>query len=161
MKLYEIDSEIQAIYDEIEANEGVLPDELETALNMLQMERTTKIDNIIKLYRNIAADETAIEVEITRLTKKLQSTVNRKQSVKNFLAYAIGEGNKFKNEIASVYWKSSESVQVPEDCEKLPEQYVRTKIEKSPDKKAIGEALKAGIVLEGCSIMHKTSIVVR
>ena len=87
MKLYEIDSAIQAVYDQIEQNEGVLPDELETALNDLQLERTTKISNIIKLMRNIDADITAIDVEISQLEKKLTAAKNRKQSVKNHLAY--------------------------------------------------------------------------
>ena len=64
MKLYEIDSAIQAVYDQIEQNEGVLPDELESALDGLQMERTEKIENIIKLLKNIDGDITKVEVEI-------------------------------------------------------------------------------------------------
>lgn len=160
MKLYEIDSAIQAVYDQIEQNEGVLPDELETALNDLQMERTTKISNIIKLMRNIDADITAIDVEISQLEKKLTAAKNRKQSVKNYLAYAIGEGNKFKDAIASCYWKESESVLCP-DASELPVKYVREKITKEPDKVAIKEALNKGEVIQGCSIMHKSTLVVK
>lgn len=160
MKLYEIDSAIQAVYDQIEQNDGVLPDELESELDGLQMERTAKISNILKLLKNIGSDETALEVEITLLEKKLKTVQNRKQSVKNYLAYAIGEGNKFKNEIASVYWKKSESVLCP-DVSFLPLKFVREKITKEPDKVAIKEALNKGEVIQGCSIMHKSTIVVR
>lgn len=160
MKLYEIDSAIQEVYDQIEQNEGVIPDELESQLDGLQMERAAKISNILKLLKNIGSDETALEVEITLLEKKLKAVQNRKQSVKNYLAYAIGEGNKFKNEIASVYWKKSESVLCP-DVSFLPLKFVREKITKEPDKVAIKEALNKGEVIQGCSIMHKSTIVVR
>jgi len=160
MKLYEIDTALQAIYDKIEQNEGVLPDELETELNGLQMEREHKIDNIIKLLKNIESDITALDVEITVLEKKLKAAENRKQSVRNFLACAIGEGNKYKNTIASVYWKESESVLVPE-VESLPLKFIREKVTKEADKKAIKEALESGEVIQGCSIMHRSTIVVR
>lgn len=160
MKLYEIDSALQAIYDKIEQNEGILPDELETELNGLQMEREHKIDNIIKLLKNIDSDITALDVEITVLEKKLKAAENRKQSVRNFLAYAIGEGNKYKNTIASVYWKESESLLVPE-VESLPLKFIREKVTKEADKKAIKEALESGEIIQGCSIMHKSTIVVR
>lgn len=160
MKLYEIDSAIQAVYDQIEQNEGVLPDELESALDGLQMERTEKIENIIKLLKNIDGDITKIDVEISLLEKKLNAAKNRKQSVKNFLAYAIGNGNKFKSPIASCYWKESESVLCP-DASELPVKYVREKITKEPDKVAIKEALNKGEVIQGCSIMHKSTLVVK
>lgn len=160
MKLYEIDSSIQAVYDQIEANEGVLPDELESALDGLQMERTEKIENIIKLLKNIDGDITKIEVEISLLEKKLKAAENRKQSVKNFLAYAIGDGNKFKSPIASCYWKETESVLCP-DASELPVKYVCEKITKKPDKVAIKDALNKGEVIQGCSIMHKSTLVVK
>lgn len=160
MKLYEIDSAIQAVYDQIEQNEGVLPDELESALDGLQMERAEKIENIIKLLKNIDGDITKIDVEISQLEKKLTAAKNRKQSVKNFLAYAIGNGNKFKSAIASCYWKETESVLCP-DASELPVKYVREKITKEPDKIAIKEALNKGEVIQGCSIMHKSTLVVK
>ena len=160
MKLYEIDSAIQAIYDEIEQNEGVLPDELENALNGLQMERTEKIGNILKLMRNIDSDVVSLEVEIACLQKKLKATENRKQSVKNYLAYAIGEGNKFKNEISSVYWKDSESVVVDESkVDKLPNEYKKVTVE--PRKTLLKDAIKHGSKFDGVEIVTKKSIVVR
>jgi Siphovirus Gp157 len=160
MKLYEIDSAIQAIYDEIEQNEGVLPDELESALNGLQMERTTKIGNVLKLLKNINGDITKLEVEANCLKKKLQSLENHKQSVKNYLAYAIGEGNKFKNEISSVHWTSSESVVVDEKkVDKLPDEYKKVIVE--PCKTLLKDAIKHGSKFEGVEIVTKKSIVVR
>ena len=158
MKLYDIDSEIQAIYDEIEANEGVLPDELETALNVLQMERTKKIENIVKLLKNIDGDETKLFVEIQCLQKKLQSLRNRKQSVRNFLAYAIGEGNKVKTSVASIYWMNTKST-IADDVEKIPEQYL--KITKEPKLTLIKAALESGEVIEGCHIVQNKSMVVK
>lgn len=159
MKLYEIDSAIQAIYDQIEQNDGVLPDELESALDGLKMERTTKIDNILKLLKNIDGDITKFEVEISCMGKKLKALENRKQSVRNYLAYAIGEGNTFKG-VSSVSWKESSSVQVP-DVQHIPLQYIREKVVKEPDKVSIREALESGVKIEGCSIVTKKSIVVR
>ena len=137
-----------------------MPDELECALDGLQMERTEKIENIIKLLKNIDGDITKVEVEISLLEKKLNAAKNRRQSVKNFLAYAIGNGNKFKSPIASCYWKESESVLCP-DASELPVKYVREKITKEPDKVAIKEALNKGEVIQGCSIMHKSTLVVK
>lgn len=160
MKLYEIDSAIQAVYDQIEQNDGVIPDELESRLDGLQMERTTKISNILKLLRNIDSDITALDVEIASLQKKQKALENRKQSVRNYLAYAVGEGNKFKDAIATVYWKESESVLCP-DVSDLPVKYVRQKTTQEPDKEAIKDALNAGKMIQGCSIMHKSTIVVR
>lgn len=160
MKLYEIDSAIQAIYDQIEQQDGVLPDELESALDGLQMERTAKISNVLRLLRNIDGDITKLDVEIACLNKKLKVLENRKQSVRNFLAYAVGEGNKFKDEIASVYWNNSEAVEVS-DVDSLPRKYIREIVERSADKKAIKAALESGVMLEGCQIVTKKSMVVR
>lgn len=160
LKLYEIDSAIQAIYDKIEANEGVMPDELESQLDGLQIERTTKISNILKLLRNADAEITAYEVEITMLSKKLKAVENRKLSIRNYLAYAIGVGNSFKNETSSVFWKKSESTIVPE-VEFLPEQFIRVKTTKEADKIAIKEALLKGEKIAGCEIVEKQTIVIR
>src|SRR5574344_1052700 len=100
MKLYEIDSAIQAVYDQIEQNEGVIPDELESCLDGLKMERTAKISNILKLLKNIGSDEKALEVEIKLLEKKLNAVQNRKQSVKT-IGKIPPKGESFSDFIAT------------------------------------------------------------
>lgn len=158
MKLYEIDSAIQAVYDQIEQNDGVLPDELESLLDGLQMERETKISNIVLLLKNIDGDCTKLAVEISLLQKKYKALENRKQSVRNYLAYAVGEGNKFKDAISSIYWQQRESVDVS-DVESLPDMFVH--VEKTPDKGLIKQYLEGGCHIAGCQIVTKQSIVVR
>jgi Siphovirus Gp157 len=160
MRLYEIDSAIQAVYDQIEQNDGVLPDELELQLDGLQMERKEKIGNIVRLLKNIDGDCTKLAVEISMLQKKYKALENRKQSVRNYLAYAIGEGNSFKDTISSVSWNRSESVIVDESkIDMLPPFYVKTI--KEPVKKLLKEAIEKGREFDGVTIETKQSMVVR
>ena len=162
MKLYEIDAEIEALSEKInqyaEDHDGEIPKNLDAELEVMKISREEKIGNIARLLKNYNADVGAIKCEIDRLKVKLQFATHKSESLKNFLAFAIGEGNKFKDAVTSIYWKESESV-VCEHPESLPEQY--RKVEYTADKKALKEAVKSGVEIDGVSIVTNNSMVVR
>ena len=83
---------------------------------------------------------------------------NKMESLKKWLAYALN-GQKFKSTRASVSFRATESVEVP-DIYKLDENDVRYK-EPEADKTAIKEAIKAGKTVAGATLVENTSVIIK
>lgn len=162
MKLYDIDAEIEALSEKInqyaEEHEGEIPENLDAELEAMKISREEKIGNIARLVKNCDSYAESITDEIVKLKVKLQSAEKKAESARNFLAFAVGEGNKFKDAVTSIYWSKHESI-VCKRPESLPEQY--REIKYIADKKALKEAIKSGIVIDGVSIVTNNSLVVR
>lgn len=162
MTLYEIDSEIVSINEKIEQyamdNDGLIPPDLDEMLENLQMDREKKIGNIARFLKNVKSDVEAVENEIAILTAKKKALTNKVESVRKFLAFAVGEGVKFKDAVSSIFWKSSESV-IVEDPELLPVEFQKVTIEAK--KAEIKAAINSGVTVAGAAIKPSISMVVR
>ena len=60
----------------------------------------------------------------------------------------------------SVSFRCSKAVQIAENTE-LPAEYIKTKVEKLPDKKKIGDALKNGIAVPGCALVTNRNMQIK
>jgi hypothetical protein len=160
--LYEIDEQIAIINEQIEQyamdNDGLIHPDLDIMLEGLQMDRGKKIGNIARLLKNVKAEQEAVNNEVKRLQQKDVALQHKVESVKNFLAYAVGKGNKFKDSVVSIYWKDTESVKV-DNPENLPKEYQRIIIEAK--KTELKEALKSGAIVDGVTIEKNSSMVVK
>ena len=158
MKLYEIDN---AILDCIDFETGEIIDI--DKLNELQLERETKIENVALWIKDLKAEAEAIKAEKMALAERQKVAENKAESLKKWLAYAL-QGEKFKTARCSVSFRNTESVEVtPEGLEALMKEHdeLLTYKDPEPNKTAIKQAIKDGLIVQGVQLVHNTSTIIK
>lgn len=161
---YNVDSETGEI---IETEE-----EFNNLYESIQIDLQTKIDNTICLTKLIDGEVDVIDKEIKRLQGEKKARENRKEWLKNHVDKFVRrqftnengeldiEGlSKYKATLphSKISYRKSTSVDVY-DMEKLPKEYVKTKIETSPDKVAIKSAINEGKNIDGAKLVTNYGI---
>lgn len=152
--LYEIDEDIRRLFEEAEVDEdGEILVNLED-IEKLQMERDAKVEGVGLLYKEKVAEEKMIADEIKRLQDRKKKLKNQEESLKNYLAYAC-QGVNFTTARLKISFRRVERVEV-EDVSKIPVEFIRVKQE--PEKDELKKAIKAGIVIEGVTLVEDKSM---
>lgn len=151
--LYEINDSIMSLIDE---ETGEITD-IE-ALNALQIERDTKIENIALWIKNLKADVEMFKAEKQAFEEKQRRAEKKAESLKNYLIGAL-DGQKFKTARVECSYRSSESVNVT-DITIIPTEYLRF-AEPTADKTAIKAAIKAGKEIAGAEIVTKSNLLIK
>lgn len=147
MNLYEID---RAILGCIDSETGEILDA--DRLDSLQMERDTKVENVVCWYKNLLADAEAIKAEKTALAEREAKCRAKAEKLKAWLTEALG-GQSFTTAKCAVSFRRSEIVKVL-NAEEIPQQYMVQKVEVVPDKVAIKTELKNGGEVRGCCLVE-------
>lgn len=159
MKLYEIDSKILECID-METGEVIDVDKL----NELQIERDAKIENVACWIKDLKAEAEAIKNEKIALAERQKVAENKVESLKKWLAYAL-DGQKFKTAKCSVSFRNTESVEVTDEgLENLMRggnDELLTYKNPEPNKRAIKQALKDGLNVQGVQLVQKTSAIIK
>lgn len=153
MNLYEIEAAIMECVDE-ETGEIIDIEKLDS----LMIARDTKIENIACWIKDLQSHSKRIKEEMDKFRAKKESVDNNISRLKAYLSGAL-EGEKFKTAKCSIYYMSTESVDVP-DVSVLPEWALR-RVEPEANKEAIKKAIKSGEAVEGASLIKNQSIVIR
>ena len=158
--------------------DGVLietEEEFNELYNSIQLDLQTKLDNTNCLQKMIDGEIEVIDKEIKRLTAEKSARVHKKEWLKNRVdtfvkrQFTDENGNldeegmhKYKLELphSKISYRKSDSVEVT-DFENLPEEYIKTKIEKNPDKVAIKNAIKGGKEIKGAKIVTNYNIQIK
>lgn len=154
MKLYEIE---QAILDCIDYETGEIIDV--EAFDNLQIERRTKIDNIICLYKNSQAEAAAIKAEEQALAERRKAKENNAERIKQWLSRILN-GEKFDMPRNAISWRKSESVNITDEYA-IDDEYTEIVSTLKIDKTAIKNAIKKGIQVAGAEIITKNNIQIR
>ncbi len=154
MKLYEIEEAISACID-WETGEIADPERFEE----LQIEKEVKLENIALYIKNLKAEVEALKAEKESFAERERITKNKITNLESYLSKALN-GKKFETNRVVVSFRESESVDVVE-VDKIPKKYMRKKIEYSPDKMMIKEAIKNGLKVRGCALIKKKNINVK
>ena len=128
-------------------------------LSALTMELSEKIENIALWIKNLEADAEAFKKEEEAFEERKKAAAKKAESLRRYLDTAL-DGQKFATERVSVSFRSSKAVQIAENTE-LPAEYIKTKVEKLPDKKKIGDALKNGISVPGCALVTNRNMQIK
>ena len=143
--------------------------------NSIQVDLNTKLDNTNCLQKMIDGEIDVIDKEIKRLTAEKKARERKKEWLKNRVDYFVKrqftdeKGNideegihKYKLDLphSKISYRKSDSVEVT-DFENLPEEYIKTKIEKNPDKVAIKNAIKDGKEIKGAKIVTNYNIQIK
>lgn len=151
--LYDIDAQIMACVD-WDTGEIIDVEKLEA----LQMEFDSKVEGIALWIKNLVAEAKMVKEEKDNLTARQKACENKAESLKKYLASALG-GEKFKTSKVSISYRKSKSVEV-EDISLLDDDYLKFK-EPEADKTKIKKALEEGISLEGVSLVEKNNIQIK
>lgn len=151
--LYEIDAQIMECVD-FETGEIIDVDRLEA----LQMEFNSKVEGIALWIKSLVAEAKMVKEEKDNLAARQKACENKAESLKNYLASALG-GEKFKTPKVSISYRKSESVEV-ENISLLDDDYLKFK-EPEADKTKIKKALKDGILLDGVTLVEKNNIQIK
>lgn len=164
MNLYDINSELESVMAEAmsvaEENEGVIPNDLSERIDTLEMQRDEKIANCARYYKNRASEADAVKAEIDRLTKRKRAADRAAEWMKLYLSSVFAVGQKYQDSAVSIGWRKSAET-IIENAEILPDNYVKVKIEKSPDKVAIKAAIVSGVDVPGAKVIEKQNIQIR
>lgn len=128
------------------------------ALNALHMAFDEKAENIAMFIRNLDAEAVALKEQINIFTARKRATENKRDSLKEYLAYCL-QGKPFKTDKVKVSFRKSESVKVTDQAH-IPETYL---VYSAPtvDKAGIKKALKSGENVPGCVLEEKQNIQVK
>ena len=158
MKLYEIDN---AILDCIDLETGEVIDT--ERLDALNMERDVKIENVVLWIKDLKAEAEAIKAEKLALAERQKITENKAESLKKWVAYALG-GQKFSTAKCAVSFRNTESVEVTEEgLEALMKEHDELLTYKAPEpnKKAIKDAIKDGLSVAGVQLVQNVSTIIK
>ena len=158
MTIYEINEEILNCID-LETGEIIDIDRL----NDLQLERDAKIENVACWIKELKAEAEAIKTEKQTLAERQRVAENKAESLKKWLAYAL-QGEKFKTAKCSVSFRKSEVVEITDEgLNNLMKEHDELLTYKAPEpnKKAIKDALKDGLSVQGVRLECNTSVIIR
>ena len=169
-EMYEM---LTAFQDTLEGMEE--PDEMiefkavmEPILVRLSAEEADKADNIAFAYKRAAAEVDFLKAEKKNIDNRIKSANNRLDRFRDYirLCMVAGGEQKIKGHIHTLFLRKTESVELTEDFNGEQQyhenpQIVKQVVTYSPDKKAIKEAIKAGISIDGAGIKETTSLTIR
>ena len=161
-KLYELDQKInELIANSIDPETGEVSDGFIEKLDALNMERNEKIDNIMRLYKNLISDAAGWEAEEKRLSELKKSAKNRAESLKNYLSRDMEACvEKVTSEHGKIGCRKSEKV-VVQDVDTLPEEFKKVKVEVKADLISLKNALKEDRKIDGVSLEEHQNIQIK
>ncbi len=162
--LYSLNTELTAINEQLEVyameHEGLIDDfPYAKHLDTLREDIGERALSIGVWIKNLISDEKAIKEEVKALTARAKAKANKAAGLKNYLSSILEAGTKYEDSKCKISWRKSESISIDIDAEKLPELFQKVAI--TADKTELKKAIKAGIDIEGTSLVSKQSIQVK
>lgn len=171
--LYDIDSRLVTLIEEgFDTDDGTIyesEEELAKAIDEVQLDLDTKIENIGCYIKNLEADVEALKKEEDNLEKRRKQTERKIEGLKNYLneyltaCYPNDEDRrkwKFKTPKVILGYRKSTKVEVP-NLDVLDKEFITVKTEVSANKKAIGEALKNGKEVKGAYLKENINLSIK
>lgn len=150
MKLYEIDSALDALIETIANAGGEVTPEQEQQWDDLLASKDNKLANIARLLRNKTVEMEALQGEIERLERRYDANERTVEWLKRYVEHSLGEGRQWTDGIFSFSWGKTEIVEVDKPVDELPESFVKIIPEQArPDKLAMKAFLKVNKLTEG------------
>ena len=160
MTLWEIDKRISDILEtgmhiDEETGEVFLPEDLD----LLNIERDEKIEGIALYIKNLKAEAEAIHTEIDRMKDRAESKKKKAERLAQYLSSVLC-GQKFETAKTSLSFRKSSVVQINNEL-LVPEEFMKIKTEKKPDKTAIANWIKSGNFIPGCELVEKQNLQIK
>lgn len=166
MTLFEIDRKIaeaiEKLFDSVDEETGEVDAGSAKELDELQEARNAKLDGCGAYIKNLDAEVEALKAEAKKLTERARIKQNRADRLREYVSMALTSAgqDKFESNRVVFSFRTSQQVRITSEAE-LPEEYWKTKTEKSPDKDAIKKALKAGQEITGAELVNNRNLQVK
>ena len=162
MTIFKIQAEYQQIVNELIENGAVLTPELELALQITKDNFHSKSENYGYITKQFNAEMRIIDDEIHRLEqlKRVRQKAIERLKANIEMAMTTFEVDKIETPLIKISFRKSESVEV-EDVNNLPALYKVVKLSETADKLKIKDAIKSGILIEGCSIKTNKNLQIK
>lgn len=163
MNLYEINDAYEKALSNFtvddETGEVIFDDE---EIKRLEGAFEEKVDNIACYIKSLNFLSDSIKAEKQALDERLKANDKKVESLKKFLVMSLEmrDMKKFESARNKLSFRKSTSVVINEDAV-LPTKYVKTVVTEKVDKKAIGDALKNGEVVEGCYLKESNNLQIK
>jgi len=160
--IYKIQNEFQLIIAEVINNDGEITPELETALTINKEQLQSKAVDYCYVIKQLDYDCEQIDNEIARLNKLKKVRANLTDRLKNTVSSAMQlyEVEKIETPLIKLSFRNSESVEITNE-QQLDACFIVTKTVTTPDKKAIKDAIKSGVFVEGATISYNKNLQIR
>ena len=162
MNIYSIQNEYQLIISEIINNEGEITPENEIALQINKEQLQSKAVDYSYVIKQLDSDCEQIDAELKRLQQLKKVRTNLAERLKNTISDAMNlyEVEKIETPLIKLSFRNSESVEITNESQ-LDACFIVTKTVSSPDKKAIKDAIKNGVLVQGATISYNKNLQIR
>ena len=160
--IYKIQNEFQLIIAEVINNDGEITPELETALTINKEQLQSKAIDYCYVIKSLESDCEQIDNEIARLNKLKKVRSNLTERLKNTVSSAMQlyDVEKIETPLIKLSFRNSESVEITNESQ-LDACFIVTKTVSTPDKKAIKDAIKNGVLVCGATISYNKNLQIR
>lgn len=166
MNLYEIEQQISDILSQVN-DDGMLTDEAMDKLEQLQMDESTKLENIACYIKDLVAESKAIRDEEKALADRRKAKENKAERLKNYLSdYLASKGmTKYETSRAVLSFRKSKAVAIGDEDELLT--YLKAnyvdlvKVAESVDKTGLKSLLESGHEIPHTFIEERQNMQVR
>ena len=160
--IYQIKNEYQLIISEIINNEGEITPEIETALTINKEQLQSKAVDYSYVIKQLDSDCEQIDAELKRLQQLKKVRTNLAERLKNTISDAMNlyEVEKIETPLIKLSFRNSESVEITNESQ-LDACFIVTKTVLTPDKKAIKDAIKNGVLVCGATISYNKNLQIR
>lgn len=162
---YELYAQAAHMIATIESLEGADPEVLDPQLAAWLDSCDDKIGAYHAVLKRLEIEDAALKAEadgIAAARKRMAKQSERVRDLATLLLVSmeqLGEEPKVKRPTFSAWLVTTESVSAPEDATLLPLAYQRVKVEANKSK--LKDALKAGELVAGCSLVQTRAVVIR
>jgi hypothetical protein len=162
MNIYQIKNEYQLIISEVINNEGEITPELETALTINKEQLQSKAVDYSYVIKQLDSDCEQIDAELKRLQQLKKVRTNLAERLKNTISDAMNlyEVEKIETPLIKLSFRNSESVEITNESQ-LDACFIVTKTVSTPDKKAIKDAIKSGVLVTGATISYNKNLQIK
>lgn len=147
------------------ADDPNMPDDaLTDSLEGIEGEIEEKAQSLLQVVAGMEGDTGAIDREIARLKDRKQTIQNRANRLRQYLFdnMIISGINKIACPLFQITLAKARPMVIVQDADGVPEKYTKTTTTKTPMKKEILRALKAGESVAGCVLGEsKRSLIIR
>jgi hypothetical protein len=160
--IYKIQNDFQLIIAEVINNDGEITPELETALTINKEQLQSKAVDYCYVIKQLDYDCEQIDNEIARLNKLKKVRSNLTDRLKNTVSSAMQlyDVEKIETPLIKLSFRNSESVEITNESQ-LDACFIVTKTVTTPDKKAIKDAIKNGVFVEGATISYNKNLQIK
>lgn len=152
--IYEINEQIMQCID-FETGEIIDAEKLDA----LQIEKDKKIENVACWIKNLIAEAQSIKAEEQSLAERRKAKENTVERLKQYLSNVL-ESTPFESARAKITFRKSTAVNITDES-KLADAFKKSETVVKIDKKAIGEALKLGEIVDGAELVENQNIQIK